>query len=187
MRTSLHFHNLLLALLLLTSPAMAAKFVVKDVSGEPACVPAAFVQSLVPGFYGDQYCNPNPAGTVEVIVTPEPGELPIACYDNGSGGKFCMYSAGFYIAAYYQGQWMTKTGYAWTPVDMSQIQPNGYWPPWSGTTSMGYLIEVGELNLNTSMFDPPLAGIEVYFGLAPAGKPVFTPNMVAKVYPVSKP
>jgi len=129
-------------------------------------------------------CSTNPVGTVELVITPEPGELPIKCYDSGNNGNLCMYSADFYIAAHYRGAWFNKTGYAWTPVDISRIPAVTAWPPWSGTGSMGYEINVGELNLNTSKFDPPPEGFEVYAGIAPAGSAAFAPGMVAKVYPV---
>lgn len=179
--------GLLLAPLLSVCPATAAKFAVKDISDKQWCWPAAFLQAMQASHPLLPQCTTNPVGTVELVITPEPGELPIKCYDSGNNGNFCMYSADFYIAAYYREAWFNKTGYAWTPVDILRIPAVTAWPPWAGTGSMGYEINVGELNLNTGKFDPPLEGIEVYAGIAPAGSAVFAPGMVAKIYPVSTP
>jgi len=180
--------SLLLAPLLLAHPATAARFAVKDLSGEQRCLPTAFLpflQTIQSAYPSASLCSNYPVGTVSVVITPEPGELPIKCYDNGNNGNFCMYSANLYIAAHYRGKWFTKSGYAWTEVDISKIQPRTAWPPWSGTGSMGYDIEAGELNLNTSKVDPPPEGFEVYVGITSADSTIFAPSMVAKVYPVS--
>jgi hypothetical protein len=182
MLKSLIKFSLLLAPLLLAHPATAAKFAVKGISGEQWCWKA-----MQQAFPFDSLCSTYPVGTVSVVITPEPGELPIKCYDSGNGGNFCMYSADFYIAAHYRGKWFTKSGYAWTEVDISKIPATTAWPPWSGTGSMGYEIGAGEINLNTSQVDSPPEGFEVYVGITPAGSTVFAPNMVTKVYPVSTP
>lgn len=164
-------------------PATAAKFEVMDVSGEEWCLRA--IQPL-PADSLASLCSKYLPGTSRVIVTPEPGELPTKCYDNGNNGNFCMYSANFYIAARHQGKWLVKNGYAWTPVDISQIPATTAWPPWGGTHSMAYDVYTGEIDLNTSKAVPPPEGFEVWVGIAPAGNAVFTPSMVARVYPVTQ-
>lgn len=172
----------LLALLLSTFPAHGAKFTVKDISNQQWCL-----HSMLPLSAEVQaaLCSTYPQGTVRVTITPEPEELPVRCYDNGQSGSFCMYSADFYVAAYYRGKWLTKKGYTWTPVDISYLPATTAWPPWGGTTSMSYDFYVGEVDLDTSKTVLPPAGLEVWAGIVPSGSTVFAPEQVAKIYPVT--
>lgn len=172
----------------LAGPAAAAKFSVKDLSGTPNC---SYWNAIgANGTHPEPSCYPNPDGTLEVTITPEPDELPVNCHDAsgriviGNTGSFCTYAASFYVAANYRGHWFVKPGYVWTPVEIANISPATQWPLWSGTKSMAYIVHVGELNLNTGSFDPPFPGLEVYVAIAPLGAPSFSPAMVAKVYPV---
>lgn len=178
--------TLCLAALLPFSAALAADFAVRDISGEQYCLPDAFVAGLRETFPSIAQCSPYPAGTVALTITPEAGELPIRCYEV-AGRSSCMYAADIYVAAHYQGQWLAKTSYAWTPVGLAQLQPIAHWTPWSGTQSMGYSIEAGVIDLDTSQYVPPPAGFEVYVGIAPPGGPNFAPRAVAQIYPVAKP
>ncbi len=178
------FGRVLLTLLLVSAlPAVAAKFVVQDVSGQQQCLPAAFLQMLKSGGGDPAPCWSYPAGTVQVTITPAPGELPVQC-DGARSGALCAYAANFYIAAYYQGSWRVKSPYAWTPIDLSQITPVTQWPIFDGRFSD--IIYVADLDLNTSRFDPPPSDIDVYVALATMGVTNFAPNLVVQVYPVPK-
>lgn len=176
---------MLLAALLADTTAMAAKFEVKDVSGQQSCLPAAF--PLV-DFPLATRCYPLPAGTVEVVITPEPGELPIKCYDNFRGGEFCTYAADFYVVARHDGQWLTRNTYAWEPVDIAQLPATTQWPPWGGTTSMGYVVYASGIHWDDCCkMIPPPEDFEVWVGLTPIGSPSFAPELVHKVYPPPAP
>jgi len=183
MLTSLTKYALLVAPLLLILPASAAKFEVVDKSNEKWCFNTA---QPIPANSPIPQCSFFPSGTVRVTITPEPGELPTKCYDNGNNGNFCMYSANLYIAAYYRGKWLVKNSYTWTPADISQIPATTAWPPWGGTHSMAYDVYAGEIDLNTSKAVPPPEGLEVWVGISPAGRSEFTPGTVARIYPVPK-
>lgn len=165
--------------------ATAADFAIKDLSGEQFCLPNAFFEGLRQTFPSIAQCTPHPVGTIEVVITPEQGELPIECFEF-EGRSSCMYAGNIYIAAHYQGQWLVKTGYTWTPVDLTQLQPRKQWVPWGGIGSMGDIIYVANIDLNTSKYVPPPEGFEVYVGIAPPGGPNFTLRTVAKIYPVTK-
>ncbi len=180
--TPIRYALLLLLALLPVHPAIAAKFEIIDVSGEKWCLRT--IQPLLADSFTPPLCSKYLPGTSRVIVTPDPGELPVKCYDNGNNGNFCMYSANLYIAARYQGRWLVKSGYGWTPVELSQIPSTTAWPLWSGTGSMAYDIFAGEIDLNTSKAVPPPEGFEVWVGINPAGSTSFTPAMVARVYPL---
>jgi len=165
--------------------ATAADFAIKDLSGEQSCISEAFVEALRQTFPEIGRCSSNPIGTVEVIITPEPGELPIQCHEYEER-SFCMYSADIYMAAHYQGQWLAKTGYVWTPVDLAKLQPTSHWGPWGGTSRQWSTFYVADLDLNTGRHVPPPEGFEVYVGIAPPGGPNFTLRSVAKIWPVAK-
>lgn len=183
--TNLFKLSLLLFAWLTLPTAMAANFAIRDLSGEQSCLPAAFMEGLRPTFPSIAQCSPNPVGTIELFITPEQGELPIQCHEF-EGRSFCMYAADIYFAAYYQGQWLAKTGYTWTPVDLTKLQPTLRWGPWGGTTGHGATFYVSEIDLSTSQHVPPPEGFEVYVGIAPPGGPSFTARSVAKIYPVPK-
>lgn len=177
--------GLALAAMLAVLPATAAEFAVKDLSGEEFCLPEAFGESFSPAV---ARCAPHPTGTIEVVITPAAGELPIKCYDSEVSGKFCVYAADVYLAAQYQGQWYAKTTYTWMPVDdLSQIPASSHWAPWGGTGSLGYLFYLSNIDLNTSQVVALPEGAEVYVGIAPAGSRSFTAKTVARIYPVPPP
>lgn len=181
--------GLALAAMLSALPATAAEFAVKDLSGTETCIPEAFWEGLLVTFPSAARCYPQPVGTIEVVITPQAGELPVDCHDNGQGGQFCMYAADIVLAARYQNQWYAKTTpYAWTPVgDLSDPPAASQWGPWAGTGSLGLFYYLSSIDLNTSQFVPLPEGTEVYVGIAPAGSRNFTPQTVAKIYPVSPP
>lgn len=175
-------HCLLMFIFAISTPAMSATFSVKDISGQQECTP--FSQFQAPKSTAAQ-CSTHPQGTVKVDITPDAGEFPTACYGFDSG-KFCSYAANIYVTARYQSNWYSKLGYTWLKTDIASLAPAVAWPIWSGIGTASYILNVGELNLTTGKFDPPLSGIEVYVGLAPSSGPVFSPNTVAKIYPIEK-
>lgn len=172
--------GLLIALLVGLSPATAGKFKVEDLTGKQWCLGK---EENWPKDYLFQRCSGYLPGSVGVVVTPDPGELPIECHDNGSGGSFCQYAADIYVVARHQGQWLVKAGYTWRVVDFADLAPTTRWPPWSQTASMGYDINVAAIDLNTSRAAPIPEGFEVWMGLTPAGSKIFTPKLIQQVYP----
>jgi hypothetical protein len=181
--------GLALTALLTTLPATAAEFAVKDLSGTETCLPEEFWEGLLATFPSAARCYPQPVGTIEIVITPAAGELPVECHDNGQGGQFCMYAADVVLAARYQNQWYAKTtSYSWTPADdLSQLPAASHWAPWGETASLSYQFYVSPIDLNTSQFVALPEGTEVYVGIAPAGTRSFTAKTVAKIWPVSKP
>lgn len=158
--------------------ATAAEFAVKDVSGESWCLNA------LPTAIGGALCSSYLPGSLRITVTPEAGELPVACFGDGRGGKHCSYAARIFFAARHGDGWYAKNTYGWEPVDISRLQATTKWPPWSGTASMTYDLHVGAIDLATSQGVPPPEGLEVFIGLAPEGSMVFKPGLVARIYPV---
>jgi hypothetical protein len=181
--------GLALAALLSALPATAAEFAVKDLSGEMFCLPEAFGEALQTLSPSAALCSPHPAGTIEVVITPEADELPVECHDSDVSGRFCMYAADVYLAAQYQGRWYAKTtSYAWTPVDdLAQLPAASHWAPWGGTGSLGFQFYANSIDLNTSQVVALPEGTEVYVGITPAGTRRFAPEMVTRIYPLPSP
>lgn len=175
---------LLLALLITLSPAMGATFKVEDLTGKQWCFGKEEnwpKDSLFPR------CSDYLPGSVGVVVTPEAGELPIECRENGNGGNFCQYAADIYVVARHHGQWLVKNGYTWRAVEFADLAPLTRWPPWSQTASMAYHIDVAVIDLNTSRAAPIPEGFEVWMGLSPSGSKAFTPALIHQVYPPPRP
>lgn len=170
---------LFLAGALCVQAANATKFEIKDISGERWCLNAN-----VPADYPIPMCSSYLPGTIRVIITPEAGELPVKCY--GASGNSCLYSADLYVVAVYQGKFFIMGGYAWRPADISEIPATTAWPPWSGTGSLAYDVFTGEIDLNTGKPILPPDGFEVWVGISPAGSRIFSPGMVARIYPTSQ-
>lgn len=178
------FHAALLIAWWATAPAWAAKFTVADLTGKQWCFgkeEAWPKDSIIPR------CSDYLPGTVGITVTPEPGELPIQCHGDFQGGEFCTYAADIYVVARHNGQWLIKNSDAWKAVDIAQLAPVTKWPPWSGTTSLGYHVDVAAIDLSSGRAIPPPAGFEVWVGLTPAGSKSFAPGLIKQVYPPPAP